>query len=87
MQPDERALLVDIHARVRSIEDRFQVVAEIEKRLREIEGLKDLEGWVEDHEKRIRTVERAGHYAMGVAAAVGAGISWVLATLKDRLFS
>jgi hypothetical protein len=59
-------LLVDIHARVKSIEDRLTPA-------------------LNDHEKRLRILESARHYFLGVTAAVAAAVYAFASFLKNML--
>ena len=65
-QEKQAALLVDIHARVKSIEDRLVPA-------------------VADHEHRLRVLEGARSYMMGVVAAVASAVSFLASQLKSML--
>lgn len=85
MQPDERTLLIDIHARVKSIEDRFQAIPDLERRLRELEVLRTLSEKSGDHEQRLRALEHTKQYFLGLAAAIAVVVSSGISFLKDKL--
>lgn len=81
----DREILVDIHARVKNIETKLSEIDEIERRLRVVEPVIHCQSQIDDHEKRLRVLERMISYATGLAAAIGAMVSFVLTSLKDKL--
>lgn len=83
----DREILVDIHARVKNIETRLVEIDDLDRRLNSVERCLSIKEDVDDHERRLRVVERTMHYMAGVAAAVGAVVSYVLSSLKDRFLT
>ena len=83
----DREILIDIHGRVKAIEARLAEIDDLEKRLRAIETLAEYRRDIDDHETRLRNLEKTTHYALGLAAAIGAAASFVMSAIKEKLFS
>ena len=83
----DREILIDIHGRVKAIESRLVEIDELERRLRAIETLAECRRDIDDHETRLRGLEKTTNYAMGLAAAIGAAASFVMSAIKDKVLS